>query len=239
MDDGPRDATRVSRLRIPNLADIDFARLRRERLARLQEAMQAHEIPVGLFFNQANIRYTTGTDVMGVWSAIAMPRCCIVPAEGAPVLFEYPKSVDRSRLLLDDVRPMTRLGPGQWAQEVVGVLEELGVEHEVAVDQLHTARILALRDSGVTIVDSEPATAEAREIKTSQEIEIFKLNGAIADTMLHEFEYAIHPGVSRVRAAGSAQRHASALPRGVPVHEARVLWTQHQPMDVGGSRRKL
>ena len=90
---------------------------------------------------------------------------------------------------------MPRLGAAHWAREVVGVLDDLGVGHTVAVDQLPTPRILALRDSGVTIVDSEPATAEAREIKTSQEIEIFKVNGAIGDAMLHAFERAIRPGV--------------------------------------------
>ena len=88
--------TRASQLRIPNVADIDFGRLRAGRLARLQAAMRRHELP-GRFFNPANIRYATGTDVMGVWTAGTFARYCVVPAEGEPVLFEYKGSVHVTR----------------------------------------------------------------------------------------------------------------------------------------------
>lgn len=73
---------RVSRLRIPNLTDIDFGRLRAGRLARLQMTMKQHGVPVCLFYNPANIRYATGTDVMGVWTAGTFARYCVVPADG-------------------------------------------------------------------------------------------------------------------------------------------------------------
>ena len=132
---------RVSQLRIPNVADIDFGRLRAGRLARLQAAMRRHGLPVCLFFNPANIRYATGTDVMGVWTAGTFARYCVVPAEGEPVLFEYKGSVHVSRRLVRDVRPAFTWQYGgaagadkarEWARSVKAVLAELGARARAA-----------------------------------------------------------------------------------------------------------
>ena len=60
---------RHSRLRVPNLSEIDFAALRAGRLARLQAMMKHHDLPACLLYGTANIRYATGVDVMGVWTA--------------------------------------------------------------------------------------------------------------------------------------------------------------------------
>ena len=98
-------APHVSRLRVPNVTEIDFKALRAGRLARLQQMMRKHDMPVALFYNPANIRYATGTEVMGVWTGTTFARYCLVPAEGKPVLFEYQNSMHVSEKILDDVRP--------------------------------------------------------------------------------------------------------------------------------------
>lgn len=59
---------RVDKLRVPNLSEINFAKLRTGRLAGLQTMMKHRDLPLCLFFHPANIRYATGTDVMGVWN---------------------------------------------------------------------------------------------------------------------------------------------------------------------------
>jgi Xaa-Pro aminopeptidase len=197
--------SRVSQLRVPNVADIDFARLRAGRLARLQAAMRRHGLPVCLFFNPANIRYATGTDVMGVWTAGTFARYCVVPAEGEPVLFEYKGSVHVSRRLVRDVRPAFTWQYGglagadkarEWARSVKAVLGELGLEREpLAVDKCDAFGFLALQAEGIRLADPSPATVDAREVKTAEEVELFKLNGGIGDAMLTAFEAAIRPGV--------------------------------------------
>jgi Xaa-Pro aminopeptidase len=196
---------RASQLRIPNVADIDFGRLRAGRLARLQAAMRRHGLPVCLFFNPANIRYATGTDVMGVWTAGTFARYCVVPAEGEPVLFEYKGSVHVSRRLVRDVRPAFTWQYGglagadkarEWARSVKAVLGELGLEREpLAVDKCDAFGFLALQAEGIRLADPSPATVDAREVKTPEEVELFKLNGGIGDAMLAAFEAAIRPGV--------------------------------------------
>ena len=47
----------------------------------------------------------------------------------------------------------------------------------------------------LTLVDPGPATVDAREVKTPEEVELFKINGGIGDFMLAEFEAAIRPGI--------------------------------------------
>ena len=59
----------IQTFRVPNLSEVDFQSLRTGRLARLQKMMHRHDIPVCLFYNPGNIRYATGTEVMGVWTA--------------------------------------------------------------------------------------------------------------------------------------------------------------------------
>ena len=96
---------RVHQLSVPNLSEIDFGALRAGRLARLQAMLKRHDFPVALLYNTANIRYATGVDVMAVWTAGTFARYCLVPAEGAPILFEYKGSIHVSQKVVHDVRP--------------------------------------------------------------------------------------------------------------------------------------
>ncbi|HEY6431814.1 MAG TPA: Xaa-Pro peptidase family protein [Acetobacteraceae bacterium] len=195
----------VQRLRVPNLSEIDMPALRANRLARLRSMMRQHNIPICLFFNPANIRYATGTDVMGVWTATTLARCCLIAAEGEPILFEYRTSMHVSQKLVRDVRPMISwqysgtLGAAKarcWAQAVKDAMAELGCAGEpLAVDKLDGFGFQALTEAGIRITDPSPATVDAREIKTPEEVELMILNCAIADAMFADFEAAIRPGV--------------------------------------------
>src|SRR5919197_4149038 len=110
-----------------------------------------------------------------------------------------------SRKLVRDVRPAytwrfgglaARDKTREWARSIRATLAELGLEHErLAVDKLDAVGFLALQEEGIAIADVGPATVDAREVKTPEEIALFALNGGIGDAMLAEFEAAIRPGV--------------------------------------------
>ena len=199
------DRVRSSHLRIPNLSEIDFGRLRAGRLERLQGMMKRHSLAAALLFGTANIRYATGVDVMGVWTAGTFARYCILPAEGSPILFEYKGSMHVAQRLVRDVRPaytwqhgaaQSREKAREWARSIRSVLAERGLARErLAVDRLDALGFLALVEENIAITDVSPATVDAREVKTPEEIEIFKVNGGIGDAMLAEFEGAIRPGI--------------------------------------------
>src|SRR5260370_40414990 len=140
----------------PNRREIDFGKLRTGRLARLQTMMKRHDLPVALLYTTANIRYATGADVMGVWTAGTFARYCLVPAEGAPILFEYKGSVHVSQKVVGDVRPAYTWQYGglaardkarEGARSIRSALSWVGLERErPAVAKVDAAGFLALQD---------------------------------------------------------------------------------------------
>jgi len=195
----------VSRLRVPNITEVNFDRLRDGRLNRLQQVMKERGLAAALFFNPANIRYATGVDVMGVWTAGTFARYCVVPADGKPVMFEYRQSMHVSEKFVEDVRPAiswqfagTESWPAvqRWAEEIRDTLAELGLADEpLGVDKLDTPGFHALAELGIRTVDTSPVTVDAREVKTPEEVELMKINGSIGDAMLQAFRDAIRPGI--------------------------------------------
>jgi Xaa-Pro aminopeptidase len=187
------------------LSEIDMSALRAKRLARLQQMMKRHDIPICLFYNPGNIRYATGTDVMGVWTATTLARFCLVAAEGAPILFEYPNSMHVAQKLVRDVRPALSWQYGgtegrekarRWSESVTAAMAELGCKGApLAVDKLDGFGFQALQDAGIRVTDPSPATVDAREVKTPEEVQLMIVNGAIADALLSAFEAAIRPGI--------------------------------------------
>lgn len=166
--------------------------------------MRAHDVAACLLFNEPNIRYATGASAMPIYAMSTFVRCSLVPAEGRPILFEHANSMHRSRLVADDVRPMHAWefydDPAAeaviWASEIAQAMRELGVDDgPLAVDRMGTPGYLALNGEGVTVVDSAPATQEAREVKTPEEIQLLEINGTVVVGMLSAFEAALAPGV--------------------------------------------
>jgi Xaa-Pro aminopeptidase len=211
----------VSTLRVPNRADIDFNALRAERLEKLQSKMRERGVPACLFFHPANIRYATGTTVMDIWASETFARHCVVPASGDPVLFECHTSIGISGKLVRDVRPavtwqfMPERAAGvtrAWVADLQQLLRELGADGgPLGLDRLDTFGFAALRDAGIDLIDTSGITMAARDVKTPWEIELLKINGAIGDAILRDFEDAIRPGVREYELlatmTGSLLRH--------------------------------
>ncbi len=115
---------------------VDPARLRIGRLERLQAAMRAQGAEACLLFNDPNIRYATGASAMPIWSNTTFVRCALVPAEGRPILFDYPNAAHLFRGIEAhvDVRPMhawefyddTAAHAAIFARETVAAMRELG-----------------------------------------------------------------------------------------------------------------
>jgi Xaa-Pro aminopeptidase len=184
---------------------VDVERLRRERLARLQASMRAHDLEGMLLFSEPNTRYATGAACMPIWSMSTFTRCAVVPAEGTPILFEHGNSVHRSAERAVDVRPMhawefyddAAAEARAFAREAVAALRELDVTTKrVGVDRLGTPGFLALREAGLSLVDSSPITQEAREIKTPEETAAFRETGALVVDALSAMREALRPGVA-------------------------------------------
>ena len=86
----------------------------------------------------------------------------------------------------------------------------------MAVDRLDTLGFLALRDAGLHVTEAGTTAEAAREIKTAEEIKLLKINGAICDAVLSEFEAAIRPGIAEyellaVLSDGILRRHGEVV----------------------------
>jgi Xaa-Pro aminopeptidase len=187
---------------------IDFERLRRDRLDKIQRAMAKHDIGVLLLTDIINIRYATGVSVMPLWTAVNLAHYVLVPVEGSPMIFEYDQAQFRADLYWSQVRPAhywqarfaEQFAPersDEWAAEIKDVLQEWGLGGaRVGIDMLDYHGFSALGRQGLTLTDADAAMEEARTIKTMDEIDLLRQSAAITEAALHDLEQAIHPGVT-------------------------------------------
>ncbi|MFM8350954.1 MAG: M24 family metallopeptidase, partial [Actinomycetales bacterium] len=75
---------------------IDMARLREQRLARLNAVLSGSHLGSVLTFDFHNIRYMTGTHI-GTWAMDKMIRFAVLPRGGAPVLWDFGSAVKHHR----------------------------------------------------------------------------------------------------------------------------------------------
>jgi Xaa-Pro aminopeptidase len=187
---------------------LDFNRLRRERLNKLQREMQARRLGALLLTNPVSIRYATGVSIMPLWTAVNLARYSLIPVEGDPVIFEYGRALFRVEALWPGSRPahfwqarfadqLAGERSGQWAAEIFDVLTSWRLAREqVGVDVLDYNGFTALQQQGLRLTDADEALQAARIIKTPDEIELLKQSAAVCEAALYDLEQAIRPGVT-------------------------------------------
>lgn len=209
---------------------VDFERLRKDRLARVREQMDANDVGALVLFAGANIRYVTGS-YQGNWKYNINIRYVVLPHGGEPVLFETAGS-DLECAKIDLPWQEGRIRPAitwQWAegavpymadrmaQSIREVLEASGLAHErIGIDNVDMASLGALQRAGLNIVDAWPLMSKARVVKTPDEIELLKMSSAIGDAAMWKIKYEwLKPGV-REREI-EAKVHEFMLERGCEI----------------------
>lgn len=187
---------------------VDLARLKRDRLAKVQREMAARDIGSLVLTDIVNIRYCTGVAVMPLWTAVNIAHYVVVPVTGDPVIFEYGGAEFRQRAHWPDVRPsmfwQARVtdadSPGKaaaWARQIQGVLAERGLAAErVGIDVLDYNGYAALQALGIALMDADRTMSAARIVKLPDEVELMRGSCAVVETALHEMERAIRPGIT-------------------------------------------
>lgn len=187
---------------------IDFNKLRRERLAKVQSQMAARDIGALLLTDTISIRYVTGVSVMPLWTQANLAHYVLVPVEGQPTIFEYPGSQFVAEQFWSQVRPayywqarftdqFAAESSDQWAAEIQDTLKEWGVaDAKVGIDRLDYHGFNALQKLGLKVTDGDDPLQAARLIKTPEEIELLRLSAAVAEAALYDMEQAIRPGVT-------------------------------------------
>lgn len=187
---------------------VDFNRLRRERLAKVQREMQARDIGALVLTDTMNIRYCTGIAVMPLWTATNLAHYILVPAHGDPAIFEYPLSQFRVEPFWPGVRPARywqarfadELAPeksDEWAAEIKDVLRQWGVaDARIGIDCLDYYGFSGLQKQGLHLTDADLTVEAARILKTMDEIELMRQSATVAEAALYDMEQAIRPGIT-------------------------------------------
>lgn len=208
---------------------VDYA------LERTRAAMRHHDLAAVLLFDAYNIRYVTGTSIMPIWALHTLDRYILVPAEGAPVLWESPSalawaahpgrgtSVRKARSWsVFDAGERSSDRARDFAREVLGSVADLGLAGEpVGVDRLDAYGFLALQEAGLTLRPAQLALEEARSVKSPDEIALIRRSVEVCDAAITHLYDSLRPGMTENQAWATFTGHAFA--HGSEYVECRLL----------------
>jgi Xaa-Pro aminopeptidase len=211
----PRSPLRTVGFTDPAAADkvvpFDPQPLRGLRLQRVQAELRRLDYGAAVFFDPLNVRYATGTRNMSVWLLHNLARYCFVPAEGKPVLFEFPnlncQLNARGNDTLAEVRPAKAhlftmaaehrdAVAERWAQEITDLLRSCAGGHRLAVDRLDPPGFHALHRQGLNLGDGQEVAERARLIKSAAEIELIDHAVQVAEQGVAAIQSLLQPGVT-------------------------------------------
>lgn len=190
-------------------SNIDYARMRKERLERAKKCMKEKGLSALICYDFDNIRYITGTHI-GEWNRDKMNRYCIlIDGIEQPFLFDSAAPSKRLRVdWLDKDHIMPAVGSMRGGipkevgmvekvvEEVTGYLKKYGAEKgKVGMDITDIPLIRGFEEKGIEIVDGQEAMVDARMIKTEDEIQLLKQSASMVDAVYYDIAKAIRPGV--------------------------------------------
>ncbi|HZB79100.1 MAG TPA: Xaa-Pro peptidase family protein [Actinomycetota bacterium] len=190
---------------------VDFERLRTYRLDRTKQALDASELGALLLFDTSNIRYVTATQI-GYWAFNKGERYALLTRTGRPRIFDFGSAAKAHRLQLPHLFDETnsiggntglqgaihpRVGlQARAAQEIHSIMAEEGVgDMPLGVDVAETSVFLELANTGIEVRDGQQVMADAREIKSPDEIMLLTQACAMVDGVYQDIFEALKPGV--------------------------------------------
>jgi Xaa-Pro dipeptidase len=218
----------------PNAVDweqrVDLDRLRTDRLARADAALERSELGALLSFDFANIRYLTSTHI-GTWAMDKLIRFALLPRGGKPIVWDFgsaarhhqlynpwldyrseeekaegPPRTSGARAGISTLRGAFHPDAGiaaEVARKVAVELREHGLaDQPVGIDLVEMPILMALRAEGIEVVDGQQVFLEARRIKTPDEITLLAQACAMVDAAYEELYGFLRPGVRENECVG-------------------------------------
>ena len=183
---------------------VNIDRLKRDRLARLQEQMAKYDLGGMLIFDPLNIRYATGIrNIAPVVSMRWFIGYALVPQEGEPLITAADDGDGRISVEKGQFWEHFPLGRNMeaaaqlWGQRIADEMNQLGIRGQrLGVDRLDYYSVEALRSQEIRIADAREPFERARSIKTQDEIALMRQSAAIADVAISRVRDALEPGVT-------------------------------------------
>ncbi len=190
---------------------IDLDRLRKQRLARLNDELERSELGAVLAFDFANIRYMTATHI-GTWAMDKFIRFALLCRGSEPIVWDFGSAArhhqlynpwldgtKRARAGISVLRGAFHPDAGiaeELARKIAAELSERGLLGEpLGVDIAEMPVLFALQRAGIEVVDGQQLFLEARRIKTKDEISLLTQACSMVDAAYEELYEFLRPGV--------------------------------------------
>jgi Xaa-Pro aminopeptidase len=198
--------------------ELDLARMRRARHARLVDAMRETDLDTLLLLGQSNVRYATGARVVAADQGRAIHRrpVALVTADGDPPhLWTWcpegaPPDLPASNVH-DGISLESEPGARMLVDAVSACLAPVGGmgngSGRLAVDELTMPLRAALAEAGRGIDDAQPALGRAKVQKTPDELECIRRAQAINEAAIAAIAPRASPGTPGTALTGHYLRH--------------------------------
>ena len=172
---------------------VDFQRLRRERLSRIQQSIKRDNLEALLLFDGDNIRYATGLYDYG-WRTYM--RYCIVPKDSDPIMFDtvgtdFEFTSENASWLRNNLEPaiVWKLAPSKdtlmgerFADGIIRALKKRGLKIDSCGSDIPDGIVIrSLSKVGIKVDDGTDTVTSARIAKTYDELELLKMVSGFVD----------------------------------------------------------
>jgi Xaa-Pro aminopeptidase len=200
---------------------INFNRMREERASRARTELKKRDIAVALLMVPANVRYAASLR-SAAHIAVSEFGVLFFTEDPDTIAYQIGPTYLQLRYHCPWIKPENmRCGYRSWAgaagveptrekarsfaKDIKRDLIERHLEKEkIGVDQCTAAIRAALEEEGLSLVDASRALADARRVKTEDEINCMRMAGAIVDRAWWEFYSALRPGIAANEVAAKA-----------------------------------
>ena len=196
--------------RAPESEGIDLESVRLYRLGRVRKEMRKRDIGALILSDPVNIRYTTGSRNMQVFSARNAPSRYLLVTHGRTILYEFTscEHLPDGYETIDEVRPSlsasfcaagTGIGELEraWASEIWSTIVDLiGRDVTVGMERMNAGAALAMADLCPKLVDAQEPIEIARSIKSEEEMKCARASLRATEIAVRKMRDAIRPGIT-------------------------------------------
>jgi len=197
---------------------INLERMRRERIERAKATCKKYGLEAVLLLHGDNVRYVGGGDGVHMFHGVSGYRYALFLAKGETVLFEVGMRKDYFEQSLPwckvkysvPIMPyLATFAPEdvyerqlqKFADQIKAELEEHGISKDsLGIDTYSPPIIESLEKANMEVsLKGSKCLAEARKIKTKDEVECLRMAASICEAIFSEFKKIIKPGVTEVQ----------------------------------------
>ena len=190
---------------------IDVPRMRAWRQGRLREQIVAHGLDGLVLTEPLSIRYATGVRNCALFQMHIQAGYLFMPGDGPVTFFDNQPGRETGRQLetidvvRDDLVPLSYMFGGYRQQEMARrwgaqlgdlIRTHCGRRACIGIDRVGFHAQQALVEEGIAVVDAAPALAQARKIKSPEEILAMNLALATAEDGMTRMRTALRNGIS-------------------------------------------